>query len=123
MLRIRPDRKNSKNRGGVQHEKIRIALAGNANVGKSALFNYLTGLHQHVANWPGKTVEMAEGSLCYKDYEIDIVDLPGIYSLSTFSTEEKITREYIEETKPDIVINVVDSCALERNLFFYSPAS
>ena len=99
-------------------KKIRIALAGNANVGKSALFNYLTGLHQHVANWPGKTVEMAEGSLCYKDYEIDIVDLPGIYSLSTFSTEEKITREYIEETKPDIVINVVDSCALERNLFF-----
>ncbi|HIH22965.1 TPA: ferrous iron transporter B [Candidatus Micrarchaeota archaeon] len=99
-------------------KKIRIALAGNANVGKSALFNYLTGLHQHVANWPGKTVEMAEGSLCYKNYEIDIIDLPGIYSLSTFSKEEKVTREYIEEEKPDVVINVVDSCALERNLFF-----
>lgn len=99
-------------------EKIRIALAGNANVGKSVIFNYLTGLHQHIANWPGKTVEKAEGTLVFKNYTIDIIDLPGIYSLSTFSMEELISREYIAVEKPDIVINVIDSSVLERNLFF-----
>lgn len=99
-------------------EKIRIALAGNANVGKSAIFNYLTGLHQHIANWPGKTVEKAEGTLSFRDYTIDIIDLPGIYSLSTFSIEELISREYITLERPDVVINVVDSTVLERNLFF-----
>ncbi len=99
-------------------EKIRIALAGNANVGKSVIFNYLTGLHQHIANWPGKTVEKAEGTLVFKNYTIDVIDLPGIYSLSTFSMEELISREYIAVEKPDIVINVIDSAVLERNLFF-----
>ena len=63
--------------------KIRIALAGNANVGKSVIFNDMTGLHQHIGNWPGKTVEKAEGTLHYKGHEIDDIDLPGIYSLST----------------------------------------
>lgn len=95
-----------------------IALAGNANVGKSAIFNYLTGLHQHVGNWPGKTVERAEGSLHFKGYTIDIIDLPGIYSFSTFSLEELVSREYIAVQKPDVVINIVDACVLERNLFF-----
>jgi len=99
-------------------KKIRIALAGNANVGKSAIFNYLTGLHQHIANWPGKTVEKAEGTLFFKDCTIDIIDLPGIYSLSAFSIEELISREYITLEKPDVVINVVDTTVLERNLFF-----
>lgn len=99
-------------------EKIRIALAGNANVGKSVIFNYLTGLHQHIANWPGKTVEKAEGTLVFKNYTIDVIDLPGIYSLSTFSMEELISREYIAVEKPDIVVNVIDSTVLERNLFF-----
>ncbi|MEW6069908.1 MAG: FeoB small GTPase domain-containing protein, partial [Candidatus Thermoplasmatota archaeon] len=98
--------------------KIRIALAGNANVGKSVIFNYFTGLHQHIGNWPGKTVEKAEGSVHFKGYDIDILDLPGIYSLSTYSIEELISREYIATEKPDIVINVVDASALERNLFF-----
>ena len=97
---------------------MRIALAGNSNVGKSALFNYLTGLSQHVANWPGKTVEIAEGTTRYGNYEITVVDLPGIYSLSTFSIEEKVTEEYVIREKPDVIINVVDSMALERNLFF-----
>lgn len=97
---------------------LTIALAGNANVGKSAIFNYLTGLHQHVGNWPGKTVERAEGSLRFKDYTIDVIDLPGIYSFSTFSLEELVSREYIALEKPDVVVNVVDACLLERNLFF-----
>ncbi len=95
-----------------------IALAGNANVGKSVIFNQLTGLHQHIGNWPGKTVEKAEGTLHFKGYTIDFVDLPGIYSLSTFSMEELVSREYIATEKPDLVINVVDASLLERNLFF-----
>lgn len=93
-------------------------MAGNANVGKSVIFNYLTGLHQHVGNWPGKTVERTEGTLQFKDYTIDIVDLPGIYSLSTYSLEEVVTRQYIVKERPNIVINVVDAAVLERNLFF-----
>jgi len=97
---------------------LTIALAGNANVGKSAIFNCLTGSHQHVGNWPGKTVERAEGSLRFKGYDIDVIDLPGIYSLSTFSLEEVVSREYIAFEKPDVVVNVVDACVLERNLFF-----
>lgn len=93
-------------------------MAGNANVGKSVIFNQLTGLHQHIGNWPGKTVERAEGTLHFRGYTIDIIDLPGIYSLSTFSLEELISREYIIFEKPDLVINVIDASALERNLFF-----
>jgi ferrous iron transport protein B len=98
--------------------KLLIALAGNANVGKSVIFNYLTGLHQHIGNWPGKTVEKAEGTLHFKGYTIDIIDLPGIYSLSTYSLEELISRRYIAVEKPDVVINVVDASILERNLYF-----
>ncbi|MDH5688264.1 MAG: ferrous iron transport protein B [Candidatus Bathyarchaeota archaeon] len=98
--------------------KLTIALAGNANVGKSVIFNRLTGLHQHIGNWPGKTVEKAEGTLHFKEYTIDIIDLPGIYSLSTFSIEELVSREYIAVERPDLVMNVVDASVLERNLFF-----
>ena len=99
-------------------KRMRIALAGNANVGKSSLFNYLTGLEQHIGNWPGKTIEKVEGVLNYKGTEIGIVDLPGIYSLSSFSLEELVTREYISKEKPDVVVDVVDASVLERNLFF-----
>ncbi|MBS7653952.1 MAG: ferrous iron transport protein B [Candidatus Bathyarchaeia archaeon] len=102
----------------MTEKKLKIALAGNANVGKSVIFNQLTGLHQHIGNWPGKTVEKAEGTLHFKGYTVDIIDLPGIYSLSTFSLEEIVSREYIVDEKPDLVINVVDASALERNLFF-----
>jgi len=102
----------------MNEKKLTIALAGNANVGKSVVFNYLTGLHQHIGNWPGKTVEKAEGTLHFKGYTIDIIDLPGIYSLSTFSMEELISREYIAAERPDLVINIVDASVLERNLFF-----
>ena len=102
----------------MTQKKLIIALAGNANVGKSVIFNYLTGLHQHIGNWPGKTIEKAEGTLNFKGYTIDIVDLPGIYSLSTYSLEELVSRKYIAVEKPDLVINVVDASVLERNLFF-----
>jgi len=99
-------------------KQLRIALAGNANVGKSAIFNQLTGLNQIVGNWPGKTVERAEGTLHFKGHTIRIIDLPGIYSLSTFSMEEIVSRDYIAVEKPDIIINVIDASALERNLYF-----
>lgn len=82
------------------------------------IFNQLTGLHQHIGNWPGKTVERAEGTLSFGNYTIDIIDLPGIYSLSTYSQEEQVSRQYIAIEKPDVVVNVIDACALERNLFF-----
>jgi ferrous iron transport protein B len=102
----------------VTKKKLTIALAGNANVGKSVIFNQLTGLHQHIGNWPGKTVEKAEGTLYFKGYEIDIIDLPGIYSLSTYSLEELVSREFIAVERPNLVINVIDASVLERNLFF-----
>jgi len=102
----------------MNKKKLLIALAGNANVGKSVIFNHLTGLHQHIGNWPGKTVERAEGTLHFRGYTIDIVDLPGIYSLSTYSLEELVSRKYIAVERPDVVINVVDASVLERNLFF-----
>ncbi|MDQ1278972.1 MAG: ferrous iron transport protein, partial [Thermoproteota archaeon] len=97
---------------------LKIALAGNANVGKSVIYNQLTGLHQHVGNWPGKTVERAEGTLKFGEYTIDVIDLPGIYSLSTYSIEELVSREYIAVEHPDVLIDVIDASALERNLFF-----
>ena len=102
----------------MNEKKLNIVLAGQANVGKSVIFNHLTGLHQHIGNWPGKTVEKAEGNLHYKGYTIDVLDLPGIYSLTTYSIEEIISREYIALRKPDFVVNVVDGTNLERNLIF-----
>ncbi len=98
--------------------KINIVLAGQGNSGKSSVFNYLTGLHQHIGNWAGKTIEKLEGTLYYKDHTIDVLDLPGIYSLATYSEEELISREYIIKQKPDVVINIIDSTNLERNLIF-----
>jgi len=98
-------------------ESIRMALAGNPNVGKSVIFNQLTGLNQYVANWPGKTVEKVEGILYFKGYKIRILDLPGTYSLSAYSIEEIISRDYIAIERPDVIINVVDASALERNLY------
>ena len=107
--------KRQRRRHGKQ---LTIALAGNSNVGKSVIFNLLTGSSQTIGNWPGKTVEKAEGTLHYNGYDATIVDLPGIYSLSTFSIEEIVTREYIAHEKPDVIINVIGAPVLERNLFF-----
>ncbi len=95
-----------------------VALAGNANVGKSATFNQLTGTDQEIGNWPGKTVERAEGILQYRGHRIRVIDLPGIYSFATLSDEEKISREFIACARPDVVVNIIDASALERNLFF-----
>lgn len=96
---------------------IKLAFAGNPNVGKSALINAIAGSNLTVGNWPGVTVEKKEARFTYKGEEIELVDLPGVYSLSPYSLEEKITRDFILEEKPDVVINVVDSTNLERNLY------
>ncbi len=97
---------------------INIALAGNPNVGKSVIFNQLTGLSQTIGNWPGKTIERMEGSLEFLGYHFNIVDLPGIYSLSTYSLEEIVSRDYIVSDNVDLIVNVIDATNLERNLFF-----
>jgi len=101
----------------MKGKKIVIALAGNPNSGKTTIFNNLTGLRQHVGNYPGVTVEKRSGEIHYKDYFIKIIDLPGIYSLTAFSEEEIVARNYILREKPDIVVNVIDSSNLERNLY------
>ncbi len=98
-------------------KKITIALAGNPNCGKTTIFNDLTGARQHVGNYPGVTVEKKEGNLKYKGYEIKVVDIPGIYSLTAYSIDEIIARNFIVEEKPDVVIDIIDTSNLERNLY------
>jgi ferrous iron transport protein B len=95
---------------------IRIALAGNPNSGKTTLFNALTGSNQYVGNWPGVTVEKKEGKLKKHD-DVTITDLPGIYSLSPYTIEEIVARDYLIDEKPDAIINIVDGTNLERNLY------
>jgi ferrous iron transport protein B len=112
------DRTTENNRNQTLGRNLTIALAGNSNVGKSVVFNHLTGSSQIIGNWPGKTVERAQGTLNFEGRKVVVVDLPGIYSFSTFSMEEVVSREYIAFEHPDVVINVVDASVLERNLFF-----
>jgi ferrous iron transport protein B len=114
----KPNSKVLKKSVKIPEKTFSIALAGNPNVGKSVIFNQLTGLSQVVGNWPGKTVSKAEGKTKFQNYLFNIIDLPGIYSLSTYSLEEIISREYILQDEPDYIINVLDSNQLERNLFF-----
>ena len=98
-------------------KEITIALAGNPNTGKTTVFNNLTGARQHVGNWPGVTVEKKEGSYHYQGYDVRVVDLPGVYSLTAYSLDEVIARNFIVEGKPDVVVNIVDASNLERNLY------
>lgn len=101
----------------IKNKNIKIALVGNPNCGKTTLFNQLTGSSQHVGNWPGVTVEKKEGSLKFRNVNIDVLDLPGIYSLSPYSSEEVITRNSLIDDNPDVIINIVDATILERNLY------
>ncbi len=101
-------------------KEIFVALVGQPNVGKSTVFNILTGLSQHVGNWPGKTVEKKEGVHRADNVLIRIVDLPGTYSLTAFSEEERVTRDFIIKEKPDLVVLVLNAAALERSLYLLS---
>ncbi len=96
---------------------LRVALAGQPNVGKSTVFNLLTGLSQHVGNWPGKTVEQKTGIHHHGDITLHVVDLPGTYSLTANSLEEVIARDYIVRERPDVVVTVVNAASLERHLY------
>ena len=101
----------------MMKKPIVLALAGNPNSGKTTLFNQLTGSRQHVGNYPGVTVEKKEGSCRFEGEEIRVVDLPGTYSLTAYSIEERVARQFIVEEKPDVVVDVVDASNLERNLY------
>jgi ferrous iron transport protein B len=98
-------------------KRIRVALAGNPNSGKTTVFNLLTGAHQHVGNYPGVTVEKKEGLCKYGDYEMTVVDLPGTYSLTAFSVEELVARNFIVQEHPDVVVDIIDASGIERNLY------
>jgi len=97
--------------------EIVIALAGNPNSGKTTVFNNLTGAKQHVGNWPGVTVEKKEGNCSFRGYSIKVVDLPGVYSLTAYSPDEVVARNFIIDEKPDMVVDIVDASNLERNLY------
>lgn len=98
-------------------KNLTVALAGNPNAGKSTIFNALTGDHQHVGNWAGKTVEQKTGFFAYNEAKITVIDLPGTYSLSAFSPEEQIARDFIVKAKPEVVVNILDASNIERNLY------
>ena len=96
--------------------EIKIALAGNPNCGKTTLFNDLTGSAQYVGNWPGVTVEKKDGRM-KSNKDVVLQDLPGIYSLSPYTLEEVVTRKYLVNEKPDVIINIIDGTNIERNLY------
>ncbi|MDD3172383.1 MAG: ferrous iron transport protein B [Herbinix sp.] len=98
-------------------EEIQVGFVGNPNCGKTTLFNAYTGANLKVANWPGVTVEKKEGAFKYHDSRFKLVDLPGIYSLTSYTMEERLTREYILDSNVDVIINIVDASSLERNLY------
>lgn len=101
----------------MSKKEITIALAGNPNSGKTTVFNNLTGARQHVGNWPGVTVEKKEGFYNFQGRRIRVVDLPGVYSLTTYSLDEVIARDFVVDDKPDVVVAVIDASNLERNLY------
>ena len=98
-------------------DELQVGFVGNPNCGKTTLFNAYTGANLKVANWPGVTVEKKEGAFKYHDFRFKLVDLPGIYSLTSYTMEERLTREYILDSNVDVIINIVDASSLERNLY------
>ncbi|NJL08527.1 MAG: GTP-binding protein, partial [Methylacidiphilales bacterium] len=96
--------------------RLKVALAGQQNAGKSTLFNALTGARQHIANYPGVTVEKKSGTYADGDLKVEVVDLPGTYSLTSFSLEERVARDFLLREKPDVIVNVIDASTLERGL-------
>ena len=101
----------------TEHEEITIGFVGNPNCGKTTLFNAYTGANLKVANWPGVTVEKKEGAMKYHDHSYRLVDLPGTYSLTSYTMEEKVSRQYILSDDVDVIIDVADASSLERNLY------
>ena len=95
----------------------KIALAGNPNSGKTTVFNLLCGTREKIGNWPGTTVEKKQGYFTHQDEKIEVVDLPGTYSLSVYSLDERIARDFLIKEKPDLVVCVIDASNLERNLY------
>ena len=114
--------KTNTNTEGETFMGIRIALAGNPNCGKTTLFNALTGSNQYVGNWPGVTVEKKEGKVRNMD-GVSVIDLPGIYSLSPYTLEEVVARNYLVDERPDVILNIVDGTNLERNLYLTNQLS
>ena len=111
------DARQQRIQGGTDSQEIRVGFVGNPNCGKTTLFNAFTGANLKVANWPGVTVERVEGTTTYKGRPIRVIDLPGIYSLTSYTIEEIVTRRCIEDGEVDVIINVVDASSLERNLY------
>ena len=103
--------------GAKPEKKLTIALSGNPNSGKTTLFNAITGARQHIANYPGVTVEKKVGRVFHKEHEIEVVDLPGTYSLTAYSLEEIVARDFVVNERPDLVVDVVDASNLDRNLY------
>ena len=101
----------------MNNKQVQVGFMGNPNCGKTTLFNAYTGANLKVANWPGVTVEKVEGSFKYKDYNMKLVDLPGTYSLTSYTMEEQVSREYVMSGGVDVIIDVADASALERNLY------
>ena len=99
-------------------EKLLVGLAGQQNAGKSTTFNMLTGANQHIANYPGVTVDKKSGTYTYQGVKVETVDLPGTYSLTSFSLEERVTRDFLITEKPDVIVNVLDASSLKRSLYF-----
>ena len=97
-------------------DKLLVALAGQQNAGKSTLFNALTGLQQHIANYPGVTVDKKSGYYSHAGQRVEVVDLPGTYALTSFSPEERVSRDFLIGEQPDVIVNVVDAANLERSL-------
>ncbi|MEJ2489109.1 MAG: FeoB small GTPase domain-containing protein [Sulfurovaceae bacterium] len=98
-------------------KKIKVALAGQPNCGKSTIFNMVSGIEQHIANYPGVTVDKKVGFFKYEEYKVEMVDLPGTYSFSSYSLEERTAKEFIIDESPDIIVNVIDASNLKRNLY------